>query len=308
MFNFINTFYYNLKPYIPRRLQISLRRGIIKFKLPFNRNVWPIDEKSSVAPVGWKGWPNGKKFALILTHDVDTQKGHDKCRELLNIEKSLNFKSSFNFVLEDYIVSPELRQYITDNGFEVGVHGLNHNGKLYKSKEFFMKSASKINHYLKEWGAAGFRSPSMQHNLEWIHNLDIAYDASTFDTDPFEPQSDGVGTIFPFYVKDDLTQRGYVEMPYTLPQDFTLYILMKENKIDIWKKKLNWIAENGGMALLNTHPDYINFENKNMSLEEFPQQYYVEFLEYIKNTYAGQYWHVLPREMAHFWHHMNGLA
>ena len=30
--------------------------------------------------------------------------------------------------------------------------------------------------------------------------LNIAYDASTFDTDPFEPQPDGVNTIFPFWV------------------------------------------------------------------------------------------------------------
>ena len=99
----------------------------------------------------------------------------------------------------------------------------------------------------------------MHHNLEWIHDLDIEY-ASTFDTDPFEPQSDGVGTIFPFWVSGNSNQKGYVELPYTLPQDFTLFILMKEKNIDIWKQKLDWIAENGGMALVNTHPDYMNFD------------------------------------------------
>jgi len=36
---------------------------------------------------------------------------------------------------------------------------------------------------------SGFSLPSMHHNLEWIGELDIEYDASTFDTDPFEPQS-----------------------------------------------------------------------------------------------------------------------
>jgi len=40
----------------------------------------------------------------------------------------------------------------------------------------------------------------MFHNLKWIHDLNISYDASTFDTDPFEPQHDRAGTIFPFWV------------------------------------------------------------------------------------------------------------
>jgi hypothetical protein len=48
--------------------------------------------------------------------------------------------------------------------------------------------------------------------------------------------------------------RGYVELPYTLPQDFTLFTVMREKDIDIWKKKLDWIVEKGGMALLITHP------------------------------------------------------
>jgi len=46
----------------------------------------------------------------------------------------------------------------------------------------------------------GFRAPAMHDNLEWISELNLEYDLSTFDTDPFEPQSDGVGTIFPFKV------------------------------------------------------------------------------------------------------------
>jgi hypothetical protein len=154
---------------------------------------------------------------------------------------------------------------------------------------------------LKEWGAVGFRSPSMHHNLEWIHELNIEYDASTFDTDPFEPQSDGVGTIFPFWVSKDDTEDGYVELPYTLPQDFTLFILMKEKNIDIWKEKLDWVAEHGGMVLVNTHPDYMNFSCGKLGIEEYPADYYKELLEYIRDRYEGQYLHVLPREIARFW-------
>ena len=53
---------------------------------------------------------------------------------------------------------------------------------------------------------------------------------------------------------------GYVELPYTLPQDSTLFLLLREKTNGIWKTKLDWIAQHGGMALLNTHPDYMRFD------------------------------------------------
>jgi hypothetical protein len=182
-------------------------------------------------------------------------------------------QTSFNFVPERYSVSSQLRHNLNSNGFEVGVHGLYHVGKLYKSKELFQRRAKRINHYLKDWNAIGFRSPSMHYNLEWIHDLNIEYDASTFDTDPFEPWTQGVRMIFPFRVSNDSTQSGYVELPYTLPQDFTLFVLMKQKNIDIWKKKLDWIVEQGGMALLgwrstrqNTMRNSSNMLNQNMKV------------------------------------------
>jgi hypothetical protein len=231
----------------------------------------------------------------------------------VEVEKNLGFHSSFNFVPRRYVVRADLRNALTNDGFEVGVHGLYHDGKLYNSREMFQQRAQEINQFLHEWQSVGFRSPSMQHNLDWIHDLNIEYDASTFDADPFEPQPDGVGTIFPFWVPRNsspcslllapcsASSDGYVELPYTLPQDFTLFILMRERNIDIWKKKLDWIAKNGGMALLNTHPDYMMFQGKRPSIEEYPASCYGEFLNYVKEKYEGQYWHVLPKDMARFW-------
>jgi hypothetical protein len=45
-------------------------------------------------------------------------------------------------------------------------------------------------------------------------------------------------------------ERHYVELPYTLPQDSTLFLVLRELNNDIWKHKLDWIAMNGGMALV----------------------------------------------------------
>lgn len=295
----MTTFFTIIKSFIPRRLQILIRRTVVKWKLHAHSNVWPIDPQSAKPPEGWNGWPEGKQFALVLTHDIDTKYGHDHCLQLAEIEERLGFLSSFNFVAEDFKVSTGLIKNLKAKGFEVGQHSIHHKNP-FKSKKHFQELTVKINHYLKEWNAVGFRSPSMYHNLEWVHNLNIEYDTSTFDTDPFEPQSDGMGTIFPFWVSGDNNQTGYVELPYTLPQDFLLYILMQHKNINIWKRKMDWVAKNGGMVLFISHPDYMNF-NKTSHFEQYPFQYYEKFLTYIKTKYKDQYWHVLPKDISRFW-------
>jgi peptidoglycan/xylan/chitin deacetylase (PgdA/CDA1 family) len=299
--NLLTRLFYALKPIIPRWPQILLRRAMIAIKRPANKNVWPIDEVAGGKPKGWSGWPERKRFSFVLMHDVDTKRGHDKCRQLMELDEAMGFRSLFSFVPEGYPVSPGLRRELVERGFEVGVHGLKHDGKLFLSREKFCRRAVRINRYLNDWESVGFVSPSMHRNLDWMHDLNIEYDASTFDTDPFEPQPDGVATIFPFPVHGKKGTRGFVELPYTLPQDFTLFVLMKEKTIDIWKKKLDWIAEKGGMALVITHPDYMNARPGRLSKEEYPMHYYAELLKYVKTKYEGQYWHVLPKEMASFW-------
>ena len=299
--------YYFIKPLIPRNLQISLRKLYVATQRQRFKSVWPILKGSEKKPQNWQGWPDGKKFALVLTHDVEHQRGYDRVLKLMEVEKQLGFVSSFNFIPErDYVVEKGLLLTFKENGFEYGVHGLNHDGKLFSSEVEFLKRAKKINYYLKDWGAVGFRAPAMHHNLDWIGALDIKYDLSTFDTDPFEPQSDGVGTIFPYWVPNKRHKDGgYLELPYTLPQDFTPFVLMREKTIKIWEEKTDWIAENGGMVLVNVHPDYISFDTDNNTAEEFSVNLYKEYLIYVKSKYGSEYWNPLPVEIA--WYCANRL-
>lgn len=291
--------YYSLKPAIPRRVQIALRRTVAARKKKYKAGVWPINPDAAKKPEGWMGWPNRKRFAVVLNHDVDKEKGLRRCASLMEIERMHDFRSAFNFVPEGYFLPQSLRRDLHDAGFEIGVHGLKHDGKHFKNPEGFSKNALKINHYLKEWGAAAFTSPAMLRNFDLQAQLNIEHGCSTFDTDPFEPQSKGVCTIFPFYAGK--APRTYLELPYTLPQDHCLYVILREKDTKIWRDKLEWIAENGGMALLNTHPDYMNFDATRCSLEEYPVGFYIRFLEHIRSKYAGQYWHALPREVSLFW-------
>jgi hypothetical protein len=261
-------------------------------------DMWPIPAACTI-PIGWPGWPSGKRFAFVLSHDVEGRKGLDRCRALAHLEMLLGFRSSFNFVPEGAYETPgELRGFLREHGFEVGVHDLRHDGKLYRSRAAFMAAAPRINHYLAEWKASGFRAGFMRHNLEWIKQLDVRYDASTFDHDPFEPQPDGANTIFPFWVKrSDGT--GYVELPYTLVQDSTLFLVLREKTNAIWKQKLDWVAEHGGMALVIVHPDYMAFDERPTSTE-YSASLYRDFLSYALERYGNTAWFATPEEVADY--------
>jgi len=298
--------YYALKPHLPWRVRIGMRRVLARRLRRTTADIWPIDPAASGQPQGWPGWPTGKKFAVVLTHDVEGAEGLARCLELAEQERRLGFRSSFNFVPEgSYEVDASLREWLTQNGFEVGVHDLEHDGHLFNSRAEFDRKAERINHYLRDWGAKGFRAGFMLRNLDWLHELDIAYDSSTFDTDPFEPQPDSLGTIFPSWMpapgaNGHTTGQGYVELPYTLPQDSTLYILHQEGSNAIWRDKLEWIASHGGMVLLNVHPDYLHFRGRGPAPQRTVLEHYIDLLRFLQARFPGAYWHALPHQVADF--------
>jgi len=296
----ITPFYYVVKPILPWHLRVALRKWRGQRRRKAFSASWPIDSTAGARPANWPGWPEGKKFAFVLSHDVEGMKGFQRIPKLVELTQKYGFRSSFNFVPKgEYQVDRQMLNFLADAGFEAGVHGLEHDGKLYRSKSKFAGKAAQIRDTFQSWRACGFRSPLMQHKLGWIHKLGCEYDASTFDVDPFEPQPDGMSTIYPFWVSGGANS-GFVELPYTLVQDFTLFKVLGEKNIDIWKKKLDWVAEQGGMALINTHPDYMCF-NGEPANDEFPVAFYEEFLQYARDKYGDTCWHALPREVSRYY-------
>ena len=222
-------------------------------------------------------------------------------RDLVALEQDFDLCSSFNFIPEGtYRVPRELREWLTELGFEVGVHDLHHDGHLYSSRENFRRNAERINHYLKDWDADGFRSGFMLNRLDWLHDLEAGYDASTFDTDPFEPQPKGRHTIFPFHVENeqDSEENPYVELPYTLPQDSTLFLLLGQTDIEIWKRKLDWVAKHGGLALVIIHPDYVEFEGKSAPAYSDPEKRLRDLFDYLNTRYQGTFWNPKAADLA----------
>jgi hypothetical protein len=89
---------------------------------------------------------------------------------------------------------------------------------------------------------------------------------------------------------------GYLELPYTLPQDSTLFLMLREKSCDIWQRKLGWIAKQGGMALVNVHPDYIEFGDPAGS-QRYPVRLFVDLLRTVR-SYGRAVWEAIPREVA----------
>lgn len=294
--------YYTLRPIVPAAFRPILQRvnaTLQKQGTPAVR--WPMDDRyirfqfatvrhllesrglTSVPYIHF--WPEGKRFALVLTHDVEAARGQDFVRKVVELEEGLGFRSSFNFVPESYAVDMRLLAELRERGFEVGVHGLHHDGRLFTSEARFLRRAERVNHYLKAWGAVGFRSPMTHRQPRWMQALDIEYDASFFDTDPFEPIPGGTMSIWPFFIG------RFVELPYTLAQDHTLTRTLGETTARLWLQKVAVIRQYCGMALVNSHPDYL--------LNAACWAVYEEFLQQMQS--AIDFWHALPCEVARWW-------
>ena len=122
-------------------------------------------------------------------------------------------------------------------------------------------------------------------NPEWMQALEIEYDSSFFDTDPFEPIPGGTMSIWPF-------QMGrFIELPYTLAQDHTLMSTLGEKTPRLWLEKVDFIRKYSGLALVNSHPDYLINPSYFAIYEDFLCQM----------SQAKDFWHALPRDVARWW-------
>lgn len=293
--------YYVLKPLIPRKISYYLRRKHQKrarSKFPLG---WPIEKR--YVRFQWEVmrqvliatnqtsldfihfWPDGARLCLVLTHDIETGEGQKQAGRLADLEQGLGFRSSFNFVPESYPLDRGLIGALIDRGFEVGIHGLKHDGMLFSSMRRFMKRARKINMYLKEFNAAGFRSPLTHRHPDWMQELEIEYDLSFFDTDPYEPQPGGCMSIWPF------TIGRFIELPYTLVQDCTLVNILGASTPQIWLDKVDFLARHFGMALVNIHPDHLDSQTYKNILNRFLNEI----------NCRDDCWKALPREAARWW-------
>ncbi len=292
--------YYRLRPLIPRRVQIGLRRrfSVIQSRARFPR--WPQEpglhdlfqamyilvSTTTGTELPWIApWPSGREWAIVLTHDVESEAGYRNMDRLRGIEMSMGFRSSWNFVPRRYAVSDELVAKLVREGFEVGVHGLYHDGRDLESEATLAERLPEMRSWATQWGARGFRSPATHRRWEWMGRLGFDYDSSYADTDPYEPQPGGCGSLWPFFIDDT------VELPITMSQDHTLFVILGHTTSEAWSEKARYVRRRNGMALMLTHPDYL-------TTDELAGRYRAVLAEVADDRTA---WRALPGEVSDWW-------
>src|SRR5688572_21387429 len=109
--------YLRIKPHVPWAFRMAVRRRWAARMRRKYADVWPIDASAARTPPNWPGWPGGKQFGLVLTHDVETGRGLTKIPKVIALEQRYGFQSAFNLVPKgEYSVPPAVREYIQSTG------------------------------------------------------------------------------------------------------------------------------------------------------------------------------------------------
>lgn len=301
----VRSTYYAVRELLP----VSIRKHLQKFylgdwsRLLFPR--WPVDftvdtlherilrlsmQANGIQrmPFIWF-WPNGAPNALIVTHDVETAAGRDFTRELIDLDEAHGIRASFQVIPEKrYEVPDEYVALIRSRGFEFNIHDLNHDGQLYQERQLFLQRSKKINSYVKKFATNGFRAGVMYRNLDWYDAYEMSYDMSMPNVAHLEPQRGGCCTVFPYFVGKIL------EIPLTTCQDYSLFQILNDYSIDLWKQQLALLRKRNGLMSFIAHPDYL--------IDASARKVYESLLQYLQQMVQREkIWMALPGEVDRWW-------
>src|SRR6266404_859585 len=307
----VRRIYYWGRPLLSLRLRSVLQRIKLRGKLKSPFPSWPVDrsvdklfEKLMIATIRANGghpvpfiwfWPEGKQAAFVLTHDVEDSAGKAFCSSLMDIDDEYGFKASFQIVPEErYSVEPEFLQQFRDRQFDICVHDLNHDGYLYREYSEFKRRAKLINYYCKVFGANGFRSGVLYRNLRWYGEFDFAYDMSVPNVGHLDPQGGGCCTVMPYFIGDIL------EIPLTLTQDYSLFHILHQPAMYLWKQQIRTITDGHGLISVIIHPDYV--------IEPEQQQLFRSLLDFVRQQCsAREIWATVPSAINSWWRQRSAM-
>jgi hypothetical protein len=302
---FVRKAYYTIRGLLPVRIRRHFQKAYFKNwdKLPFPN--WPVDftadslhqeflklamrvQGLTKIPFIWF-WPDGASACAVLTHDVETAAGRDFSSVLMDLDLKYGFRASFQVVPEKrYDVPLSYWNEIRSRGFEFNVHDFNHDGYLFHDKIEFARRAKLINHYAAKYGSRGFRAGAMYRNLDWFDAFEFSYDMSVPNVAHLEPQRGGCCTVMPYFVGKIL------EIPLTTSQDYSVFNILEDYSIGLWKKQISMILQRNGLMSFLSHPDYL--------IDAKPRQVYESLLAHLRKVCdSNNVWHALPGELDQWW-------
>jgi hypothetical protein len=298
--------YYTVRPMLPVSLRKHLQRIYLRGWQSQSFPGWPVDRSADVIaeqlmvltlralrkdrmPFIWF-WPEGHKACAILTHDVETRFGRDLTGKLMDVDENYGIQASIQIVPEKrYSVPTAFLDMIRDRGFEINVHGLDHDGNLFRDRAAFLEDAKRINEYAASYQARGFRSPTMYRNVDWFQDLNFSYDMSIPSVARLEPQRGGCCTVMPYFLPG-----GMLELPLTTTQDYTLFHVLNDYSMALWKQQIDLIVSKNGLVSVIVHPDYV--------FSDRAQVIYRDLLHEITSLKSREnVWLTLPGKVDEWW-------
>jgi hypothetical protein len=214
----------------------------------------------------------------------------------MDLDDAADVKSSFQIVPEGrYPVPGGLLDEIRARGFEINVHDLNHNGRLFADRAGFRSAVERINAYGRRYGAVGFRSGALYRNQAWFDALEFSYDMSVPSVAHLDPQRGGCCTVMPFFIG------GLLELPVTTIQDYSLFHILNDYSIDVWKRQLDAITRQHGFASFIVHPDYVIAKRARATYQAL-----LEHLALMRDE--RQTWIALPRDVDRWWRQRKAMT
>jgi len=303
--------YYLMRPLLP----VSVRKHLQKRRLNDWRSLsfpsWPVDhtvdslceelllqcmrnQGIEKLPFIWF-WPDGAPSCAIMTHDVETSAGRDFCDVVMDMDDAYGIKASFQVIPEArYTVHSSYIEGIVSRGFEVSVHDLNHDCRLFSDRERFLERSTKINHYGREYKASGFRSAVLYRNQDWYGDLDFEYDMSVPSVAHLDPQRGGCCTVMPYFIGDK------VELPLTMTQDYSLFHILADYSLDLWNRQMDLVMRQHGLVSYIIHPDYVIGKRERDLFEALLAR-----LANLRNETG--LWIALPKDVARWWKQRNAM-
>jgi peptidoglycan/xylan/chitin deacetylase (PgdA/CDA1 family) len=220
-----------------------------------------------------KTW-NGKRYACIVTHDIESRKGLQKAKHVKKLEEKYNVPSAWYIPSKRYKLDLETIKELANYG-EIGAHDTKHDGKLAQlPKQRLIKRLHEAKQTLEKIinrSVDGFRAPLLQQRLKIIQALcktEYVYDTSIPTWEPKHPETmrrHGIGTMHPMNID------GIVEIPVTLPQDHQMIHALgmsPRQTVEAWVKLMKESEGMGGLCVFLTHPDYELARSENLNMYE----------------------------------------
>jgi peptidoglycan/xylan/chitin deacetylase (PgdA/CDA1 family) len=201
--------------------------------------------------------------SLLVTHDIETERGLQRALSLKEIEDDLGVKSTWFVPSHDYEIDGTIAAKLAENSV-IGSHDIKHDGQLIQIRERSKLIGRLMASRQKLEGIFGreircFRAPLLQFSSEILSALNDAGYSSDFSLPCWEMIYPPTMSGFGIECVQSFEMEGIVENPLTMFQDHQLLNVMGMNvdeAIKLWLEQACLIRSFEGDLVLLIHPEY----------------------------------------------------